>query len=93
MNVKIVTLNNGTMFLCEVISHDNEKLTYKNGLGMMQLEKGLQFVPVDLIEDKEVSVYNHALVHVPYTPAEKLVNYYKQQMGGIVEVKPSLILG
>lgn len=92
MNVKIVTLSNGNVFLCEVISHDNEKLTYKNGLSMMQLENGLQFVPVDLVEGKEVSVYNHALVHIPYTPVEKLVNYYKKQMGGIVEVENKLIV-
>lgn len=92
MNVKIVTLNNGAVFLCEVISHDNEKLTYKNGLSMMQLENGLQFVPVDLVEGKEVSVYNHALVHIPYTPVEKLVNYYKKQMGGIVEVENKIII-
>jgi hypothetical protein len=94
MNVKAISLVTGTVFVCDVVEETNDTVSYKNGLALVPTENGVSFALVDLIANKGqvVTVYKHAMTHVPYAIVSPLEQNYRQLTGGIVVQQEPLLL-
>lgn len=94
MNVKVVTTVNGS-FICDLVSQEEKFLVYKNALVPVPIgENKMTFQSPDFFAspNQEITVYNHALVCVPYSPTESVEQHYRKIHGGIVTPPQGLIL-
>ena len=94
MNVKMISLVTGTVFVCDVVEQTENTVSYKNGLALVPTQEGMSFAPVDFFVNKGdvVKVYKHAMTHEPYSVVNNLEQKYRELTGGVVVPQQSLLL-
>lgn len=96
MNVKLIRMSSGEDVIAEVVNHDDNSLTLKNGIVGVPTQQGtLSFVawsPMISKEEKDITVSTKFVVYVAEV-AEEIVSQYEQMYSPIsTPEKKKLIL-
>ncbi len=96
MNVKLIRMSSGEDVIAEVVNHDDNSLTLKNGIVGVPTQQGtLSFVawsPMISKEEKDITVSTKFVVYVAEA-AEEIVAQYEQMYSPITQPeKKKLIL-
>lgn len=96
MNVKLIRMSSGEDVIAEVVNHDDNSLTLKNGIVGVPTQQGtLSFVawsPMISKEEKDITVSTKFVVYVA-DAAEEIVSQYEQMYSPITTPeKKKLIL-
>lgn len=96
MNVKLIRMSSGEDVIAEVVNHDDNSLTLKNGIVGVPTQQGtLSFVawsPMISKEVKDITVSTKFVVYVAEA-AEEIVSQYEQMYSPITTPeKKKLIL-
>ena len=96
MNVKLIRMSSGEDVIAEVVNHDDNSLTLKNGIVGIPTQQGtLSFVawsPMISKEVKDITVSTKFVVYVA-DAAEEIVSQYEQMYSPITTPeKKKLIL-
>tara|TARA_A200000159_G_scaffold131451_1_gene128614 strand:- start:189 stop:479 length:291 start_codon:yes stop_codon:yes gene_type:complete len=96
MNVKLIRMSSGEDVIAEVVNHDDNSLTLKNGIVGVPTQQGtLSFVawsPMISKEVKDITVSTNFVVYVA-DAAEEIVSQYEQMYSPIsTPEKKKLIL-
>jgi len=96
MNVKLIRMSSGEDVIAEVVNHDDNSLTLKNGIVGVPTQQGtLSFVawsPMISKEEKDITVSTKFVVYVAQA-AEEIVSQYEQMYSPIATPeKKKLIL-
>ncbi len=96
MNVKLIRMSSGEDVIAEVVNHDDNSLTLKNGIVGVPTQQGtLSFVawsPMISKEVKDITVSTKFVVYVAEV-AEEIVSQYEQMYSPIATPeKKKLIL-
>jgi len=92
MDVKIVKLVTGELLLAGIQAENDKEVLLDQPMGLMMQPEGLGMAPWLLAADEKAqATISKSHVLVIYETRNELVNAYKEQTGGIVTAKPSLI--